>query len=319
MEKLLTTFILGLLFWGQTNAQNGDSISINNISVGNNPGNIINHGLIVTDNERIYYVSTTSESGLFSMKIDGTDIKKLSNDNIEYLNVLKGWLYYRKIRSNKNSNGGLYKMKTDGTQEQRLTSNEPFYINVVNDWIFYINWSSTDVCKIKIDGTNQQVLYPGHYQCLTTDGSFLYFGEMAGAGTSILCKGSFNGSEIKNISTDTLENFFVYGDWIYYTKDYNKVCRVNKNNFEVDTLLVDDNLNADYIIPDKNSLYFGGVFGIQRFDIQEKKAHTLFSKGIIEFGLAANYIYYTTAEWGKNNERHTKTFITKLDNLKPAK
>lgn len=310
MKKLtIIALIFGLFSCGSSFNQN---------ELSNNPGNIINHGIIVSDKDNIYYISKDSTDGLFSQELNGTNIKRLSNDHIEFLNLVDGWLYFRKSRSSKNpQGGGLYKMKIDGTQEQRLTSDEPFYINVVNDWIYYVNWSSsTDICKIKTDGTESQKLYSGHYQCLTTDGTNLYFGTMAGPGTSLLFRGSFNGHDIKQISKDTIQHFFVYGDWIYYKKDFNKICRMNKNNFKIDTLLVSDNLGVDYIIPDKNFLYLGGTFGIKKFDILEKRIYTLLKTRIIQLGIAGGYSYFTTAEWDSNNDRHTNTFLITLDSLK---
>jgi hypothetical protein len=307
-----------MLHWEAAKAQFPDSFSRN--KMGNNPGNIINYGLIASDDQRIYYCNTIS-GGLFSKKIDGTDLKRLTDAHVEFINVSHGWLYYRRFHSENDQNiGGLYKMKIDGTQEQQLTSDEPFYINVVDDWIYYINWShSTDVYKVRVDGTSRQILYSGHYQCLTTDGNSLYFGKMAGSGTSILCNGSFDGHEIKTILKDTVESPFVYEDWIYYKKDYNKVCRINKRTYKIDTLLFDHNLDADYIIPDRNFLYFGGVLGIHKFDILERKLDNLFSSSVTQLNLASNYFYFTAVKWDRKNEAQAKSYLLTADSLKLVK
>jgi hypothetical protein len=290
------------------------------IKLGNNPGNIISGGLIVSDSQRIYYVSTGPDDGLYSIKADGSDAKKLSDDYTEYLNLCDGWLYYRKGNTSQRPNvGGLYKMKTDGTLEQRLTTDEPFYINVVNDWIYYVNWSySTNICRIKTDGTHHEVLYKGHYQCLTTDGSYLYFGKMAGAGTSLLYRGSLSGNEIKQVSTDTIDKFFVYKNWIYYRKDFGRIYRMNTGNFKKELLFHNENFVADSVIPDNNSLYLAGDAGIIKYDIPTKKTEKLFKNRVIQFGLAPDYAYYTTIKFDKNMVRHTKSHLIILNNLKTA-
>jgi hypothetical protein len=287
----------------------------NKVQLGNNPGNIINGGLIASDNECIYYAGL-NEEGLFSKKLDGTDTKKLSSDHVEFINVQGNYLYYRKSGSDKKPNiGGLYKIRTDGMQEQRLLTGSPFYINVVDNWVYYINQSySTDVCRIKTDGTSQQVLYPGHYQCLTSDGTNLYFGRLAGPGTSMLYRGSLDGAKIVSLSRDTMETFFVYNNWIYYTKGYNKLCRMDKRTLKSTVLLASDNLDADFIVPNKNTLYMGGVSGIHEFNPEGRNLKTIFNVRVINFGMASGYIYFTTAEWDRNNMRHTKTFLKRIIN-----
>lgn len=264
---------------------------------------------------------TDTKQGIYSKKLDGTGLKKLCDGYVEYLNTLNGWLYYRTARSSSKANdGGLYKMKVDGTEKRCLTSDEPFYINVTGNYIYYVNWSySTDICRIKTDGTDHKILYQGHYQCLTTDGNYLYFEKMAGPGTGLLYKGSLDGNDLKQILKDTIDNSFVYDDWIYYRKDFSKIYRMNKESLKTELLISDENLDADFIIPDKNVLYLGGLDGIQQYNIPEKKIKKLYNVRVIGLGVAANYIYFTTAVWDKNNERHTKTHLTTSSSLAVSK
>ena len=55
----------------------------------NNAGNIINGGLIASDNKNIYFVNMdTTSKGLYSIKLDGTGLKKINEDVASYINVL---------------------------------------------------------------------------------------------------------------------------------------------------------------------------------------------------------------------------------------
>jgi hypothetical protein len=208
-------------------------------------------------------------------------------------------------------------MRTDGTAEQRLTSDEPFYINVFDGWIYYVNWSyTTDVCKVKIDGTAQQVLFKGHYQCLTTNGQKLYFGLMAGPGTSLLFSGTLDGKDLKQVLQDTLEHPFVFDNWIYFKTHYSKLCRFNIFDSQKEVLIQDENLDADRFIYYNGSLYLSGVYGISKYDINQKKIEKLFDKRVISFGIAADYSFITTVMWNKQDVRQTKTFLTELTKLK---
>lgn len=326
MKKWTAIFLLAFTSCGQVTVHEKSSTSNEtpteksvSVKLGNNPSNIINSGLIAADSDHIYYVSTDSTDGMFSMKHDGSEIKRLSSDYVEYLNVLDGWLYYRKARSEKKPNGGgLYKMRTDGKEEQRLTTDEPFYINVVGDWVYYVNWSyTTDICRVKTDGTAQQILFSGHYQCLTTNGQKLFFGSMAGTGSSLLYSGTLDGKELKQVLPDTLDHPFVYDDWIYFTTNYgSKLCRANASNSKKEVLFQDPNLDADKFIYFNGSLYLSGVFGISKFDLSSKKKEKLFDIRVISLGIASNQAYITTAIWDEQDERHTTTFLTELSKLK---
>jgi hypothetical protein len=308
MKAFYLILLIGLFSYEQTNSQN--------IKLGNSSGNILNDGLIVSDSERIYYVSLDSTYGLYSMKLDGTDIKLLSSDYTEYINVLNGWLYYRKGSSDsKPKIGGLYKMRIDGTQEQRLTRGTPFYINVVDDWIYFVDNSAGNIWKIKTDGSNIQRLYSGHYECLTTDGKSLYFGWYRDS----VFKATFDGQHISKILTGNIEHPFIAGDWLYYKTDYYKICRINKETLGIETLVADKNLGVDYIILKNEDLYFGDVFGIKKYNLQEKTLQNMYDVRVIELGLAADYIYFTTAIWDENNDRHTKANLIKLNDLKLIK
>src|ERR1700682_4354837 len=217
-----------------------EQINAQNIQLGNSSGNIINNGLIAADDERIYYAILDSAHGLYSKKLDGTDIKLLSDDYTEYINELKGWLYYRKIGSGYKP-GGLYKMRTDGSEEQRLAEGMPFYINVVEDWIYYIDEAAGNILKIKTDGSDIQRIFSGRYDCLTTDGKSLYFGWYQDS----VFKASINGEHISKILAGNIEQPFVAGGWLYYVSDYSKLCRINKETLEIETLISDKNLDAE--------------------------------------------------------------------------
>jgi len=312
--------MLGIFTYGQAISQDKNGLSIqtannNNpgIKLGNISGNIICDGLVASDGNRIYYSSLDTTYGLCSMNLDGTDIKKLSNDYTEYINVVDGWLYYRKASSEKNPLiGGLYKMRVDGSQEQRLVAGAPFYINVVNDRIFFINDSAGDIWSIKTDGSELNRLFSGHYECMTTDGKSLYFGWYRDS----IFKASFDGKQLTKILSNNIEDPFVSGDWLYYKTDYYRICRLNTESFKIDTLVEDENLGADYIVLYNGELYFGCVDGIKKYNLQSHTMQTLFNTRVIELGLAANYIYFTTDVWNENNERQTKANLMKVDSLK---
>jgi hypothetical protein len=310
MRTLLVVLSFTILTCSLVNGQD-------TIKIGNNPGNIINGGLIASDSDRIYYVSTTSQDGMFSMKHDGSDVKRLSSDYTEYINVVDGWLYYRKGASEKHPDiGGLYKMRTDGSQETRLTTRSPFYMNVVNDWIYFINDAAGSIWRVKTDGSGLSILYSGYYECLTTDGRYLYFAKLVSTGRGPLYKGSFDGHDLIQMCADTLWSPVASDGGVFYRDDqrHYTMCYIKSDGTEPKTLFKDDDV-YDYFLFNNGLLYLGGSSTLKQFNIEKNKIDTLFNGRVIQLGVSANYIYFTTVTWVQY-DRRTKTYLMKLDDLR---
>lgn len=108
----------------------------------------------------IYYSHDGGGVGnLYRIKTDGTAKQKLDVDLFaSWLNVKDDYIYYNSCNFGEFTNRKLHRVKTDGSDKQKLSdlaivSN----INIVGDWVYYIN-SSNETCRIKMDGSNNQIL-----------------------------------------------------------------------------------------------------------------------------------------------------------------
>jgi hypothetical protein len=227
--------------------------------------------------------------------------------------VLDGWIYYRKW-CDTNASDGIYKMRTDSSLEQRLTDNKGRYINLAGDWIYYINDPAGDIWRIKTDGSHSQKLYPGRYAYLTTDGECLYFGLYDDS----LFIGSCDGQQpIKNLP-GKFRDPFVYGDWIYYRTVHDDICRMDKDDFKIDTIVERKYHQGGIYIPGKESFLLGDN-GIFKFNIREKKMDTLSTIYVSTLGMRENYIFFTTDEHDENYKPYNKAFCMTFDSLKKRK
>jgi hypothetical protein len=85
------------------------------------------------------YISGISESGdssfFYSIALDGSDKKHISNDFVADIHAVDDRLYFSKNHSNDNawnSDGNIYSINKDGTNRQKLSDYSERYINALN-------------------------------------------------------------------------------------------------------------------------------------------------------------------------------------------
>jgi len=105
----------------------------------NNERKIIGEGSLqpVWEYENRYYCYRDTDSYLYSMNLDGTDVRKVPNIKGGYFNYSDGWVYYR----NTDDGYALYKARIDGSELTKLSSARPSRIYIYGDTIYYEAYS----------------------------------------------------------------------------------------------------------------------------------------------------------------------------------
>lgn len=107
--------------------------------------------------EYLYFETSDldGESGdIVKIKNDGTNQTTICDDTSEFINVSGDWVYY----SNVSDSYKLYKIKIDGTNKTKINDDDAMFINIVGEWIYYATGSDDDTIKVKIDGTERQIV-----------------------------------------------------------------------------------------------------------------------------------------------------------------
>ena len=178
--------------------------------VGGISGNMMNNGLADGDGDVIVY---SWENQLIEVNADGTNRRVLADDWSSHICISDVWIYYRKIGDTSDPVNGIYKIKKDGSEKTQITSDTTQSIYVVGNWLYYNNWSyTTDICRIKTDGTDRETLYTGQYDCLATDGRNLYFDDF---GKNIYIKAPMDGGDFDVLISSARWEILSNG-WIYY-------------------------------------------------------------------------------------------------------
>lgn len=155
-------------------------------TVGNYGGNLNNGGYFCQDGDRVYFANFYDGGTLYSMKPDQTDMKKLSNAEIQYINAGGNYLYYYQKNSSAASSlgfvvhvSGLYRCRTNGKNVICLDKSDCSVVNLVDNTVFYekaIPHANTlQLCQISTNKTNYDIAVPFLLNPATADNGTIYY------------------------------------------------------------------------------------------------------------------------------------------------
>jgi uncharacterized protein YjdB len=112
--------------------------------------------LLDDNGQTVYYLQYNPEAlnkkNLYSIRIDGSNKKKLGTDYYTRLNVSGGYIYYVlwTAMGNVQLDKGTHRMRTDGTLSMRISSNDWSLLYVNGDYVYY-----RYIYRVNKDGTGQ--------------------------------------------------------------------------------------------------------------------------------------------------------------------
>ena len=236
-------------------------------TVGNTAGNLNNGGLYCEAEGRVYFSNAYDGGTLYSMNPDESDIKKLSNAEIAYINHGGRHLYYYQKDSSGASGlgfvvhmSGLYRCETDGGNVLCLDKSDCNTVVLLDNTLFYEkvvkNADTRRLYSISTGKKNMQerttfLLNPasaangGIYYNGTVSDHYLYYMEASTGSSGLLyeynmwfptlcdnyiyfldmendyqlCRYSLAAGMAEVLTTDRVDCFNVYGNYIYYQKN----------------------------------------------------------------------------------------------------
>lgn len=160
---------------------------------GNTAGNLYNGGMMCEHNGTIFFANPNDSNKLYSMDVDGQNLKKLCDDTANYINVDDNYVYY--VRNNVGDSldyeffsfyrNALCRIPRDGGKATILDTDPCNYASLIGNYIYYLHYDTDEAStlyKVKIDGTDrQQVRKEAVYTC-STDGQYFYYSSLTGSG-----------------------------------------------------------------------------------------------------------------------------------------
>jgi hypothetical protein len=179
---------------------------------GNTGGNITNNGIAVTYGQRFYFCNINDSRKIYSMKPDGTDLKKLNDDSSNYINIVNDWIYY----GNMKEGGKIYAIKIDGSERKKINDDYSEYINVAGDSLYYSNrGDGSKLYTIKTDGSNRKKINDGESLFVNVAGDSIYYTDDINGGRIHSVK--IDGSGLRRLSEDKARWINVVGDRVFYS------------------------------------------------------------------------------------------------------
>ncbi len=154
---------------------------------GNTAGNLYNNGLFCEYDGIIYFANQNDKEHLYQMNIDGTGVKKLSDDSVAFINADENYIYYTRTGDNSESDfaflhvntHSLCKIRRDGKGEVKVLDTDPcMYASLVGNYLYYIHYNDTEAStlyRIKNDGKERTMVFPQPYYTCSTNDRFIYY------------------------------------------------------------------------------------------------------------------------------------------------
>lgn len=181
---LLVLAIAGGVFFYFSNKTKFNDDYVN----GNTAGNLYNEGLFCEYDGIIYFANPSDNDKLYSMNPDGSNLTKLCDDIVSFINADEHYLYY--VRNNPGGGGNfsfltintnsLCRIDREGGDDSILVlDSEPsMYASLVGNYIYYLHYSDsngTTLYKVKIDGSEKEEVQSASFFTASTLGQYVYY------------------------------------------------------------------------------------------------------------------------------------------------
>lgn len=153
---------------------------------GNTGGNLYNAGLFCESGDLIFFSNPADEHKLYSMTTAGTNVKKLCDDTVSYINADTHYVYYVRDNSSDDSafsflkwnNNSLCRIKRDGGDVVVLDKDPSLYASLVGNYVYYIHYDKSNAStlyRVKIDGKEKQQIHTSPILPCSTSGAYIYY------------------------------------------------------------------------------------------------------------------------------------------------
>lgn len=152
---------------------------------GNTAGNLYNAGLFCENSGTVFFANPDDNYRLYSMDLDGQNLKKICDDTVMYINADAHYVYY--VRNNdRNSasfgffsfnNNSLCRIPRKGGAIAVLDPDPCIYATLIGNYVYYLHYDkqqATTLYKVGIDGSDRQQVYNPYIFTCSTLGQYFY-------------------------------------------------------------------------------------------------------------------------------------------------
>ncbi len=273
-------------------------------TIGNTAGNLNNRGLFCEYNGKVYFSNAYDDGTLYSMNPDETEIRKLNNSKVEFINAGGKYLVYYQSDSSTTdtapkfgSLNGVYRSNLKGKNTACLSPNPSSTLNLIGDYIYYSHYNrdtSLTLHKVRLDKQKEQTLSTTWVNPASCQDGLIYW---MGAGID-------NHLYVWNTADDSsymlwdgnVWNPVVNGDYVYYMDlDQNyRLSRYSLSDGSVTVLTTDRvdlfNIYDSVIYYQSNS---SSSPALKRMNLDGSNTELVASGIYTDINITSQYVYFT--------------------------
>ena len=240
-------------------------------TIGNTAGNLNNGGLFCEYNGKVYFSNANDHGTLYVMNPDETEIQKLSDSIVKYINASDYYLVY---------------------YQEGVASDDDLSSIVQQNGIFRTN----------LNGKEADCIDDCVCTALVLTGNNIYYQHYDNETYTTLYKSNLFGNERKEIDDAIINPHCVSNSTIYFngTAGDHYLYGLNTNTDTINTIWTGNIWNP---VISGNYVYYMDLsnhYGLSRYSLLTNEVEILTHDRVDFFNLAGNMIYYQTA--GKDNQ-----------------
>lgn len=231
---------------------------------GNTGSNLYNDGLFCENGDTLFFSNPDDGRRLYSMKRDGSELKRISEDVASSINADDHYVYY--TRNNRNDNSQFAFLHVDTNSLCRLTRKDgkilildpdpDLYASLVGNYVYYMHYGKSDATtlyRVRIDGKEKEQVMPAPVYPCSARQQYIYY-TAVDTDLSVSRMDTVSGQKSVVIPTDSW-NPVLDGNYVYYmvpSKNY-AIYRTNLADMSTEVLTSD---RADCFLVSQDTLFY---------------------------------------------------------------
>ncbi len=232
-------------------------------AVGNTTGNLYNKGLFCEYKEHIYFANPQDDNSLYRMKKDGTNVEKLHNDTVSYIQVMNDYIYY--VRRNfadennifRNTLYGIYRLEIGDKKAEMIYNGIVENMVICGNYIYFSAYDDENLIQlksVKVDGEDLKTISDLDYKPIAVEGHTYYFPNVEDNNNLMYIEAGST-----KIATSSEGGFYMpaFTDGFVYYIDLNndmKLTRVSLKSNEFTVL--DEGRCVNFNVSEENNLIY---------------------------------------------------------------
>ena len=278
-------------------------------TVGTTNGNLYdcNNGYFAEYEGRVYFANAYDGNALYSMRPDGTDMKKLTKVPVSRINVAGGYVYFYQTGASSGSDlgsvirsMGIYRCTTSGKDIKCLYKGVVFNMLLVEDYIYFHMYDKARgnyFCRVDVNGERYEELIDSYVAPGTV------------WGTDILYAGTQDDHNLYRYDTKTGTSTRLYSGsvwcpvyqdgYVYYmdTANHRRLCRLNLSNATL-TVLTQD--TVDYFVAGSDHIFYQTTrtepSALKRVSL-DGSSETVIAYGVYTgLNMTEDFVYYRSTD-----------------------